>query len=567
MMKVLIADDAEVVRLLIGRFVESLGHEVVLATDGLHAVDVYLQQQPDMVLMDMLMPGMDGPEAARQIKSLSPERWVPVVLVTSVGEEGRLADAIETGADDYLLKPVNYRILEAKIKAIQRTVDLHRKVRDQSIKLAEYFDHAEEEKGVARHLMEQLVSRERLHDPHLQYWIAPAESLSGDLIAAARTPGDVLHVLLADGIGHGLTAALNVLPLTEPFYAMTGLGFEMPDILLEMCRKVRQVLPAGRFVAMALVAVDFTSRYIEVWNAGIPDIHMVDAEGHVLKTWVSRHLPLGILPEDQLDLVCERYTFTQPGRLLLCSDGLLEARNAAGENFGSTRLIQACAHTLHQEAIPNLLAELSGFLAGAVCHDDVSVAVVEVSLLDPAVRQGNQQDLPPGFVWPQATDLPEWRHQLRLGAEALREVHAVPQLVSFLQQIRSLKNAQGDIFQILTELFTNARDHGVLGLASSLKTGSEGLEVYFQERARRLAGLTGGYVEIELAGFFVDECFVLRIRVSDSGAGFDVGEFTRQAGLGLAFGRGIAAVQARCARVDYGGMGNTVEAFYLPSSL
>lgn len=560
-MKILIADDAEVVRLLIGRFVETLGHQVLLARDGVEALEVFRSQRPDMILMDMLMPRMDGPEAARLVKAEAGEHWIPVVLVTAVGEEDKLADAIEIGADDYLLKPVNYRILEAKITAIERTVELNRKVREQSLKLAEYYDRAEDEKRVARHLLEQMVNRERLSDPQLHYWISPAESLSGDLIAAARTPGRVLHLMLADGIGHGLTAALNVLPLTQPFYAMTERGFELPDILIEMCRKVRQVLPTGRFVALAFVAVDFSDRRIEVWNGGIPDLRLFDQQGELVKSWRSRHLPLGIVSAEDLDLSTERSSFDRRCSLVMCSDGLLEARGGSGEAFGEHRLAEACAGRSPGEALGRVIDSLAEFVGDSACHDDVSLAIVDI---DPHLPE-----LPLPAWKAEAAPLPDlagearWRYALTLGAEELRYLHTVPLLMAFVSQIKPLGNAQADIFLILTELFVNALDHGVLRLSSSLKAEPDGMERYLLERARRLAALQQGRIEIELLGYDLGGRPMLRVRVSDSGEGFEWRALAQPSPTEPS-GRGIAIVRALSASLRFFGNGNSVEAFYLP---
>lgn len=139
--------------------------------------------------------------------------------------------------------------------------------------------------------MEQMVNAELLYDPQFEYYLSPAESLSGDLIAAARTPGQALHLMLADGIGHGLTAALNVLPLTQPFYTMTEKGYAISDILIEMNNKVRQVLPVGRFVALVLISIDESAGCIEVWNGGMPSVQVLSPEGVVNHAWKSSHLP------------------------------------------------------------------------------------------------------------------------------------------------------------------------------------------------------------------------------------------------------------------------------------
>src|SRR5687767_6822338 len=104
-MKILVADDTEIMLLLVSRFVESLGHSVVQARDGVEAVKVFQQEQPDLVLMDMIMPHMDGVEASRAIKQAAGHRWIPILFVSAIGEEARLADALERGGDDYLIKP------------------------------------------------------------------------------------------------------------------------------------------------------------------------------------------------------------------------------------------------------------------------------------------------------------------------------------------------------------------------------------------------------------------------------------------------------------------------------
>ncbi|MDK2123799.1 ATP-binding SpoIIE family protein phosphatase [Parachitinimonas caeni] len=574
-MKILIVDDTEVIRLLVSRFVEAMGHIPVTANNGAEAVEAFRKDMPDVVLLDMLMPVMDGPQAARLIKRQAGERWIPIIFVTAIGEENRLADAIEQGADDYIIKPINLRILEAKIKAIERTVLLNRKVREQSVKLAEYYDHAEEEKRVARHLMDQLVNAERLSDPQIEYWISPAESLSGDLIAAARTPGQVLHLLLADGIGHGLTAALNVLPLTQPFYTMTEKGFTLKDILAEMNDKIRQVLPRGRFVATALLAIDNINRQIEVWNGGIPDVFLLGKEGHLIKSWRSRNLPLGILPTRDLEMVTEHHFFEGDETLMVCSDGLIEARRVDGEQFGSQRVLASVESSPPTGRMQGLVDALGRFLDGLSHHDDVSVVMVSL-----AAGQSRSLSLDCESVYAGDSDLELadallaehsfiWRQQLSLGAEELRRVNSVPYIMGLVDQICTVPEVQSDIFLILTELFVNAVDHGLLKLSSTLKHDAEGMESYLQEREQRLANLQEGRIDIELMGLRVQEKDVFRLRVRDSGEGFDWIRYSPPRNVEIArpaHGRGILLVRALCPIVEYSGLGNEVIAYYVPKT-
>jgi DNA-binding response OmpR family regulator/anti-sigma regulatory factor (Ser/Thr protein kinase) len=570
-MKILVADDTEVMLLLVRRFVETLGHQAIQARNGGEAVELYEREKPALVLLDMMMPVMDGAEAARRIKAINPEVWVPIIYITAIGEEAKLAEAIEQGADDYLVKPINFRILEAKIKAIERTIGLHNRVIEQSVKLAEYVEHAEEEKRVARHLMDQMVNTARLADTQLDYWIQPAESLSGDLIAAARTPGQILHVMLADGIGHGLTAALNVLPLTQPFYAMTEKGFSVADILEEMNSKVRQVLPVGRFVAVAIAAIDTINQRIEIWNGGLPELHLIASDGRLLRSWRSQNLPLGILGNEHFESTPENYYFADEATLVMCSDGLVEATNQVGDMFGVDRLVAVMSEAPLESRVSQLVADLEGFMNGVPCHDDVSLMAVKVRpghvMLPAKPSHDTSMTL---FDFPSEAVLNSsatgWSYKLVLGANELKYFNVVPLVMNFLSQVQMLKASQSEVFLILSELLTNAIDHGVLGLSSSLKQGPDGMENYFMARMQGMSSLQQGQISIELSGILTDGRPMLRIYICDSGEGFAYGEDRSQAlnTTKNAHGRGIQLVRQLSHKLQYHGRGNEVSALYLP---
>ena len=124
-MKIAIVDDTLVNLMIVRKHVELLGHAVVTARDGLEALAVFENERPDIILMDVVMPEMDGYEAARRIRAMeSGERWTPIIFLTGLGAEDDLRCGIEAGGDDYLIKPVSPVVLAAKIKAMQRLHDM-----------------------------------------------------------------------------------------------------------------------------------------------------------------------------------------------------------------------------------------------------------------------------------------------------------------------------------------------------------------------------------------------------------------------------------------------------------
>jgi len=135
-MKVLLADDTKTERLIITSYLERLGHTVIQAENGKLAVSLYHSEKPDLVLLDVIMPEMDGHEAAQQMRH-DESLWVPIIFLSGRVEPEDIFAGIEAGGDDYLTKPVNVRILEAKMISMQRIAKMRRKLINVSMELEE----------------------------------------------------------------------------------------------------------------------------------------------------------------------------------------------------------------------------------------------------------------------------------------------------------------------------------------------------------------------------------------------------------------------------------------------
>jgi len=133
-MKILLVDDTKTERLILTAYLDKLGHEVVHAENGHQAIDLFKSEKPDLVLMDVIMPEMDGHEAARAIRN-DESVWVPIIFLSGRVAADDIVAGIEAGGDDYLTKPVDHRILGAKMTAMQRIAKMRRKLLDVSTKL------------------------------------------------------------------------------------------------------------------------------------------------------------------------------------------------------------------------------------------------------------------------------------------------------------------------------------------------------------------------------------------------------------------------------------------------
>jgi CheY-like chemotaxis protein len=118
MAKILLVEDNEMNRDMLGRRLQRRGHEVLIAVDGAEGVAMAQADAPDLILMDMILPVMDGWEATRRLKSASDTRPIPVIALTAHAMSGDREKAIEAGCDDYDTKPVEFDRLLAKIEAL-----------------------------------------------------------------------------------------------------------------------------------------------------------------------------------------------------------------------------------------------------------------------------------------------------------------------------------------------------------------------------------------------------------------------------------------------------------------
>ena len=191
---VLIADDDRINRMVLHAMLKKDGHTVYVAENGQEAVTLFEQHQPDLVLMDVMMPYMDGYEATSRIKALTGERFVPVIFLTAMTDAQALVHCVECGGDDFLHKPYKHAILKAKIAAMERVRQLYTTLQSQKNALASHHRRLQREYEVAEKLFSTIVHPGCLDAPHLKYLLSPMSIFNGDLLLAARKPSGGLQI-------------------------------------------------------------------------------------------------------------------------------------------------------------------------------------------------------------------------------------------------------------------------------------------------------------------------------------------------------------------------------------
>jgi two-component system, HptB-dependent secretion and biofilm response regulator len=556
---VLVADDSAIDRMILRRMLTSSGHRVLEAHDGKEAVKVFQREAPDLVFLDVQMPVLDGFEAARHIKALASGRFVSVIFLSGTVHGPDIAKGIDAGGDDFLNKPYLPVLLRAKIDAFLRLRQIHDILKAQNERLSYHQELLRRDQRVAQELLAKLFRRGRVDAANVRSAVLPAAVFSGDLFLAGFTPYGNQRFLLGDFTGHGLAAAVGALPTAEIFHAMTDKGFSLPQLITETHRRLHGLLPKGLFLAACYVEIQAAGNAMWVWNGGVPSALLWRGPGRAPDFLPSRHLPLGILDPQELDTSLEAVEIQPGDRIYLCSDGLCEASSPTGEAFGETRLLECFERCDASEgAFDAILREHAAFRASREQGDDVTIAeiVFQPELLSPPspnAEDGNS------FVEPM-----DWCLSLELGARSLRTADPVPSFVQKIDELHPLGAKKDALYVVVAELFSNALEHGVLGLDSAIKSTPQGFLHYYELRAETLAKLEDGHVRIEAWQAPQDDPSHVRLRITDSGAGFDASPITLALAQNKSFsGRGIQLVQGLCQSLSYEAGGACAEAVFV----
>lgn len=561
-LKVLIAEDSDSDRLILSALVRRLGHQVVEARDGVEAVALFCDQQPDIVLLDALMPRMDGMEAARQIKALAGERLVPLIFLSSLSDASELARCLEAGGDDFLVKPYNRVILEAKINAFNRMRKMHRVLSDQRDQIRRQHEQLVEEQTVARRVFDNVAHTGCLNASHIRYHASPLSIFNGDVLFAAERPGGGTLIFLGDFTGHGLPAAIGAMPVAEIFYGMATKGFGAADILSEINRKLKKILPVGMFCCGAMLDADFKLGQLRAWNGGLPDGWLVRANGKHL-TIPSRHLPLGVQAPDQFQASMTVLPVEPGDQVVIMTDGFPESRNARGEQFGEAGVHRVLADLQPpQEPFDALMERIRMFTGKPDAADDLTLCALEI--IHHEQLQARHDRAPESAL----SGPVDWHCVYEVRERTLADFNPLPLLLHICMEVPGLRRKSGEVYTLLSELYNNALEHGVLELPSDWKTSPDGFGHYYKERKRRLAQTNGHYIRFALSHQPTDTGGRLHVVCEDSGQGFDFESYSEKVleqrlppGTRYA-GRGLEILRRMTRQLRVHGRGNHVEIVY-----
>ena len=309
-------------------------YEVITAIDGVQGLELAREHLPDLILMDIMMPKMNGLEVCRHLKRDSSLPFIPVILVTAKADPKDVVAGLEAGGDEYLTKPVDHGSLVARVKSMLRIKELHDMVLDQSNQMKRQLNTAAKVQALFWPTIPVLPD-------HLNIWAfsEPATYVGGDLYDVIPLPDGSLLTYVADISGKGVAAALIMAALSTMIRAEAAMHSDITH-LMQVVNESMYNLSAdeGYFATIICGRLWPENGRLQMIRAGHPTPLWI-VKGEIADLPWMEGIPLGILEKVSYE-TCT-ITLSEGDSCLLYSDGVIEAVNKSLDMFGNKNLVES----------------------------------------------------------------------------------------------------------------------------------------------------------------------------------------------------------------------------------
>lgn len=393
-MRILIVDDDDDIRILLSRTLNKWGHEVIPASNGAEAWNILNKGLINFVISDWMMPKMDGIELCKRIRNANFDRYVYVILLTAREEKHDLVKGMESGADDFVVKPFNKGELNVRIRAGERILKLERDLEKRNKKLSEAYSIISKDLETAANMQKSLLPDASLTISEFVFdWLfCPCSFVAGDIFNFFNLDDDHICFYMLDVAGHGVSAAMLSVTLSKiltpshqisqplkhfvpvpPHYEITPPGM----VMHELNKRFQNGNDAMEYFTMIYGVIDAKNGKIRMTQAGHPS-PIYFQYGAKAKFIGTGGFPVGMISDVDYDE--QVIDFKTGDRLFVYSDGITECTNTQKEQFSEEYLVQVLEKWKHlplKELLSRLEQLLIDWKGSRDYEDDVSLLAIE----------------------------------------------------------------------------------------------------------------------------------------------------------------------------------------------
>ncbi len=336
-----------------------------VALSGESALEqAHIEPRPELILLDIMLPGMDGYEVCRHLKSDARTCDIPVIFITAKTETDDEVLGLAHGAVDYLTKPVIPAILNARVST-------HIALRRTRLELEQKNLILNDEKELLEDIVTRMNSASPFNAKGIRHIHKSLEKTAGDIVLSAYRPDGTQHVLVGDFSGHGLSAAFSGPLVSYIFYQLTKDDHNLSEILAEINRTLYRQLPIQIYMAASALELSPARNQVKIWNYGLPPVLILN-EILTMERIKSGGLPLGLSEQGHHLEPHAQHDLQRTSRLYQYTDGITEARSSRNTPmYGQTRLEKLVAQIYHERLpLETVWEALAIYCSGQDLSDD-----------------------------------------------------------------------------------------------------------------------------------------------------------------------------------------------------
>jgi serine phosphatase RsbU (regulator of sigma subunit) len=374
--KIMVVDDFPTTRRLLEHKLKKTYH-VVTAASGQEAIEMASREKPDMVLLDIEMPGMDGFQTLETLRKGVIDAAVPVIFLTAREDKESRHRGLAAGAVDFLTKPFDKEELFIKVGNHLALYEARKEIEQANVKM-------EEELRMAADLQLSLLPTEFPVSERVRFCATyvPASSVSGDFYDVVEIPSGRIAFTLVDVSGHGVRSAIIGAMFKMEFQAVSKATYSPSRFLERLNEDMVGVTPDADYLTVFCAIIDTETMGMVFTNAGHPKPFLYKKSAGEIIELYEGGLFIGIFPGVEFD---EGSVALEPGdRILVFTDGVTEAPDREGNLerlYGTQRLKDLFVAHIDEpgeDVLAHIMSDLEEFHGDSTFDDDVSLLLVSI---------------------------------------------------------------------------------------------------------------------------------------------------------------------------------------------
>ena len=366
---ILIVDDIPQNIQVVASLLRPEGYQLAFAQNGKAALAQAQAHPVDLILLDVMMPDIDGFEVCSQLKASPATRQIPIIFLTGKVETDNIVQGFALGAVDYVTKPFNREELLARVKT-------HLELKQAREQIQVFYEQIDEELNIASGIQKN-VMRTTTKVPFLSFALRfePFGKVSGDIVDCWAEGDEELRIFIGDATGHGVPAALITMMI--PFILDSREQYEYTNgVIARINNALVQRQVEGKFITGIYTKIN-SDGHLFTCNGGHPPLIIIPADDSPLVQLRDNGTVMGIFAADHLPPYEEISYQLKPGdKFFLYTDGITEWPNRGEKQFGWERLKNCLEENRKSEVesiLNTILEQVEMFSEGTPCDDDYTL--------------------------------------------------------------------------------------------------------------------------------------------------------------------------------------------------